>query len=88
MRRGLYRVHGTGGLPNDVRVEDDGIEAPLEESLYRSRGYLPGVDDLPWQEDYFSKKSAPAGTSSAGGAADKAARDAARKDFHDRFRKP
>jgi hypothetical protein len=26
----------------------------VEETLYRARGYQPPVDDLPWQDDYFS----------------------------------
>jgi hypothetical protein len=84
MRRGLYRVPGLGGHPDDVRVEDDGIEMPLAESLYRSRGYLPPVEDLPWQEDYFGKKPAAAPAPSA----DKAAREEARQAFLTRFRKP
>jgi hypothetical protein len=37
MRRGLYRIHCVSGRPNDVRVDDDGITLPLEESLYRAR---------------------------------------------------
>jgi hypothetical protein len=53
MRRGIYRVLGVDGRPNDVRVDDDGITMPLEESLYRSRGYRPSVDDLPWEEAYL-----------------------------------
>jgi hypothetical protein len=52
MKRGLYRIHGLGGLPNDVRVDDDGISIPLEESIYRARGYRPLVDDLPWEDAY------------------------------------
>ena len=52
MRRGLYRILGVGGLPNDVRVDDDGITLPGEESLYRARGYRPLVDDLPWEDAY------------------------------------
>ena len=52
MRRGLYRIQGVGGLPNDVRVDDDGITLPLEESLYRARGYQPLVADLPWEDAY------------------------------------
>ena len=52
MRRGLYRVLGTGGRPNDVRVDDEGIIVPLEEGIYRDRGYRPPVDELPWEEDY------------------------------------
>ncbi len=50
MRRGLYRIHGVDGFPNDVRVDDDGITLPLEESLYRARGYYPSIDDLPGEE--------------------------------------
>jgi hypothetical protein len=64
MRRGLYRILGVGAFPNDVRVDDDGISLPVEESLYRARGYKPLVDDLPWEKDYFfqqasAKSSAP-----------------------------
>ncbi len=87
MRRGMYRVRGTNGGPDDVRVEDDGIEMPLAESLYRSRGYLPRVEDLPWQEAYFAPKRSTASTEAAKGVADKAAREVARQDFLDRFRK-
>jgi hypothetical protein len=57
MRRGLYRILGVAGLPNDVRVDDGGISVPLEESLYRARGYLPLVDDLPWQDDYLMQQA-------------------------------
>jgi hypothetical protein len=53
MRRGLYRILGVGAFPNDVRVDDDGIRLPVEESLYRARGYKPLIDDLPWEKDYF-----------------------------------
>jgi hypothetical protein len=58
MKRGIYRIRGVGGRPDDVRVDDDGIDVPLEESLYRSRGHKPAVDELPWQEDYVSKQQA------------------------------
>ena len=47
MRRGLYRVLGTGGRPNDVRVDDEDISVPVEEEIYRARGYQPPVDELP-----------------------------------------
>ena len=57
VRIGMYRILGLGGLPNDVRVDDDGISVPLEESLYRARGYRPLADDLPWQDDYFRKQA-------------------------------
>jgi hypothetical protein len=80
MRRGLYRVHGIGGLADDVRVIDDGIELPLEENLYRSRGYLPLVEQLPWQEDYvLNSAPEPPG---------KADREQARQEFLARFRQP
>jgi hypothetical protein len=49
---GLYRIHGVGGRPDDVRVDLGGISAPLEESLYRARGYLPPVELLPWEDSY------------------------------------
>ena len=53
MRHGLYRILGTGGRPNDVRVDDGGISVPVEEEVYRTRGYRPPVDELPWEEDFF-----------------------------------
>jgi len=87
MIRGLYRVHGTGGRPDDVRIDDAGIESPLEESIYRSRGYLPPVENLRWQEDFFAPQRTdddPAARQSS----EKAARDLARQDFLERFRKP
>ena len=87
MRRGMYRIHGTDGRPDDIRVEDDGIEVPLAESSYRAHGYLPRVEDLPWQEAYFAPKRSTASTEAAKGVADKAAREVARQDFLDRFRK-
>jgi len=57
MRRGLYRIHGIGGLPDEVRVDDDGIETPMEEGRYLADKYLPRLADLPWQEDYTKKPS-------------------------------
>jgi hypothetical protein len=87
MRRGLYRIHGLDGLPDDVRVEDDGIEMPLEETLYRTRGYLPDVDDLPWKEEYLGGKSRLSSGIRPSETTDKAARVEARREFLDRFRK-
>ncbi|HVC56491.1 MAG TPA: hypothetical protein VND95_11075 [Stellaceae bacterium] len=57
MRRGIYRILGVGGQPNDVRVEDDGIDLPLEEARYIAQGYLPPVDHLPWKEEYLAQKA-------------------------------
>ena len=88
MKRGMYRVHGTDGRPDDVRIEDDGIEMPLAENLYRTRGYLPPIEDLPWREAFFAPKASSASTDAAKGQADKAAREVARQDFLGRFRKP
>ena len=59
MRRGLHRIFGTDGRPNDVRVDDDGISVPVEEGVYRARGYQPPVNELPWEEDYL-RQQAPA----------------------------
>jgi hypothetical protein len=52
MRHGLYRVQRADGLPNDVRVDDDGIDVTMSEALYRAYGYKPLVDHLPWQDAY------------------------------------
>jgi hypothetical protein len=87
MRRGLYRIHGIGGLPDDVRVDDDGIEVPVEEQLYRTRGYRPPVDDLPWEEEYLTsnrsaRAAAPVNESDA-----RASRERSRQDFLRRFQK-
>lgn len=87
MRRGLYRIHGIGGLPDDVRVDDDGIEVPVEEQLYRIRGYRPPVDDLPWQEEYLTSKRSTRGASTADESDAKASRERSRQDFLKRFQK-
>lgn len=87
MKRGLYRIQGVGDLPNDVRVDDDGIEVPLEERLYRARGYQPPFENLPWQDQYLKLQPSAESRSSSSEGADKAARDQARQEFLDRFRK-
>jgi hypothetical protein len=88
MRSGLYRVHGVGGRPDDIRVNDDGIELPLEERLYRSRGYLPPVEELLWEEDYLSEKHAAERVTAARENAAKANQERNRQDFRARFRRP
>lgn len=88
MKRGLYRVHGIGDLPDDVRMDDDGIEVPVEERLYRARGYLPPVDDLPWSEEYLAPKPSAEGASAAREGVERASREQSRQDFLGRFRKP
>jgi hypothetical protein len=87
MRRGLYRIHGSDGRSDEVRAEDDGIEMPLAESVYRARGYLPPFDDLPWQEDYARGALSSDGVSSIAEAAKKATRQKERQEFLGRFRK-
>ncbi len=57
MRRGLYRTLGTDGRPNDVRVDDGGISVPVEEEIYRARGYQPPADELPWKEEYVRQQA-------------------------------
>lgn len=88
MKRGLYRIRGADGRPDDVRVDLDGIEAPVEETVYRARGYLPAVDDLQWQEDYFGGKQSADRSNDTAEAAQKAAREQARQEFRARFRDP
>lgn len=39
-------------MEDDAWVEDRGIGMDIPESLYRTRGYEPPFDDLPWKEDY------------------------------------
>ncbi|HZU88049.1 MAG TPA: hypothetical protein VE993_02215 [Stellaceae bacterium] len=87
MKRGLYRIPGVGDLPNDVRVDDDGIEVPLDEQLYRARGYQPPVETLPWQDQYGKPQPSAESRRSTREAADKASREHARQEFLDRFRK-
>jgi hypothetical protein len=58
MRRGLYRIHGIGGRPDDVRIDLGGITAPLEEGLYRVRRYQPPVEELPWEDAHLPPTAA------------------------------
>lgn len=87
MKRGLYRIPGVGDLPNDVRVDDDGIQVPLAEQLYRTRGYLPPLENLPWEDQYLKLRPSPDSRSSSNEGAEKASRQQARDEFLDRFRK-
>ena len=88
MKRGLYRIHGVGDLPDDVRVDDDGIEVPLDEGLYRARGYLPPVEDLPWSDEYLKSGQSAEGVSVTKEGAERAARERSRQEFLDRFANP
>ena len=87
MKRGLYRVRGVGDLPDDVRVDDDGIELPLEERLYRARGYQPPVETLPWQDQYGQPQPSTDSRDATRDGAEKASRQQARQEFLARFRK-
>jgi hypothetical protein len=57
----------------------------MEEGLYRSRGHLPPVDDLPWSEEYLRPPQSPAGASAAKEGSDKASRERSRQEFLSRF---
>ncbi len=65
MITGLYRIPARDGHPEDVRVDNDGIEHSMFERLYRTRGYKPHVADLPWQDEYFAQKAAGSGGGTA-----------------------
>ena len=47
---GQYRNRGLDPADNTAFVNDRSIAFDIGERLYRSRGYLPPFDDLPWVE--------------------------------------
>jgi hypothetical protein len=47
---GQYRSRGAEPGGNTAFVNDRSIAFDIGERLYRSRGYLPPFDDLPWVE--------------------------------------
>lgn len=47
---GKYRTHGKDDLSHTAFVKDRSIAFDIGERLYRSRGYTPPWDDLPWNE--------------------------------------
>jgi hypothetical protein len=47
---GQYRNRGLDPAGNTAFVNDRSIAFDIGERLYRSRGYLPPFDDLPWVE--------------------------------------
>jgi surface antigen len=50
MPRGLYRIRNGWVTQHSVRVEyDNEGEREIPETEYRSRGYAPAFDELPWQ---------------------------------------
>jgi hypothetical protein len=47
--RGLYRIRGN---PPWVHVDYDGkASMPIPEDRYRSEGYQPPLDELPWNDE-------------------------------------
>jgi hypothetical protein len=58
MSRGMYRTPVAGGLPGYARVADGDTERDISEALYRTDGYLPFFESLPWKEDYLAAKAA------------------------------
>jgi hypothetical protein len=56
MSRGIYRTPVAGGLPSYVHVGDTEMDIP--EAVYRTDGYLPFFENLPWKEDYLAAKAA------------------------------
>jgi len=57
--RGLCRVRRLGGLGNDVRLTDGATEIDMPEVVYREWGCQPDCDELPWKDEYKSKKPKP-----------------------------
>jgi hypothetical protein len=47
---GQYRSRGADANGHTAFVNDRSIAFDIGERLYRSRGYLPPFDDLPWVE--------------------------------------
>jgi surface antigen len=46
--RGLYRIKGAAGLPNDVRVSVRHRQFDMTEAEYRQREYEPSFHQLAW----------------------------------------
>lgn len=47
---GKFRIKPIGERPPMVRVRDRNVAVDLDERTYRERGYLPDLEELPWQE--------------------------------------
>jgi hypothetical protein len=53
--RGVYKERPTWGNQTSARVrDDDGKEVDIREDDYRSQGYQPSFDDLPWKREIRS----------------------------------
>lgn len=55
MQRGLYRIRGADDRPDEVRIDDDGIDVPISEQAYLDRKLSPPLEALPWQEEYVAQ---------------------------------
>lgn len=47
--RGLHRIKGAAGVPNDVRVSFRHRHFDITEAEYRQREYEPAFEQLPWR---------------------------------------
>jgi hypothetical protein len=53
----MYRTPVAGGLPS-MHVADGDTEMDIPEAVYRTDGYVPFFENLPWKEDYLAAKAA------------------------------
>lgn len=53
LRKGVRRHRGTPPIENWAIVVDvnGGSSMPLDESIYRERGYQPPFEELPWNDE-------------------------------------
>ena len=56
--RGLYRIRGIQGAPNEVVIERGQSRLEIIESQYRLNEYWPEFHMLPWEEEYMEPSSA------------------------------
>jgi hypothetical protein len=56
-RHGIYRIHGSGGEPDEVQVEDASGNMTIPARDYIDRRYEPPFRDLPWRDEYLVKKA-------------------------------
>lgn len=55
--KGLHRLKGHPGRPNDVRVTTQERHYEITESEYRQREILPFFEDLVWQTETERRQS-------------------------------
>lgn len=58
LRRGIYKTVAPEGMEDYAQVEDvnGGSSMPLDESLYRDRGYEPPFETLPLYDDWVANR--------------------------------